>query len=158
MDTATYTFTGAEDWGVEEGPRIPIRVWSKSRKKSIVVFALADTGASGCVFPAEMATYLDHNLDAPNVNIHNARTFNGRPVKTYRHTFFVDILTPDRRDVIGRNKMIVPCVSGLAEPLLGVHDCLTSFKVTVDYPKKRIKLGWTPQQGGFGSSQSPGTI
>lgn len=74
--------------------------------------------------------------------VHEARTFHGRPVKTYCHTFYVEILGPDEETVIASNTMKVPCVPGCGDPLLGVRDCLTSFRVTVDYPRRRMRLQW----------------
>jgi predicted aspartyl protease len=142
MQKASYPFTGAPDWNIEEGPRVPIRVWTEGRQKSVKVYALVDTGASVCVFPGELAKHLDHNLKSPRAVIHKARTFHGRSVKTYCHTFYVEILGPDEETVIASNTMKVPCVQGCGDPLLGVRDCLTSFRVTVDYPQKRTLLHW----------------
>lgn len=142
MHNTVYSFMGAPEWNIEEGPRIPIRVWTTSKKKSIKVYALVDTGASCCVFPGELAKHLDHNLKSPRAVIHKARTFHGKSVNTYCHTFYVEILGPDEETVIASNKMRVPCVPGCGDPLLGVRDCLISFKVTVDYPQKLMRLHW----------------
>ncbi|MFC1451918.1 hypothetical protein ACFLSJ_01075 [Verrucomicrobiota bacterium] len=142
MRSASYPFIGAEAWGIEDGPRVPLRVSSEDRSKSIITYALIDTGASYCVFPAELASYLDHDLKSPNVEIHKARTFNGRTVKTYRHTFHVEILRADHKTVIASNKMLVPCVPGLGDPLLGVQDGLCTFSVAVNYPARTTRLNW----------------
>ncbi|MCK8603324.1 retroviral-like aspartic protease family protein [Desulfoferrobacter suflitae] len=112
-------------------PYLPITITNPSTGKEVRVYALVDTGADECAFPASFAPILDHNLQAGQVR--RIGTGNGITV-AYGHTTRIAIEDFSTQDVL------VDFMPNLSTPLLGVKSFLCSFVLTIDYPKKTFSL------------------
>ena len=115
-------------------PYIPIRITNPHSGKFVVTYALVDTGAEACVFPAELAVMLDHDFKGKGVYAREVIGITG-PGRVYMHTFNVEILLPNRQDVLKAfSQILVKCRDQEQLPaVLGVSDCLRNFKITIDY-------------------------
>lgn len=60
----------------------------------------------------------------------------------YKHTFEVNLLSPDMRHAVWTAAMEVDCVESNPPLLLGVEDFLRHFKLTIDYPSQTMRLSW----------------
>ena len=112
-------------------PYLPITIANPDTGKELKVFALVDTGADECAFPASFAPVLGHNLQAGQVK--RISTGNGITV-AYSHTTRIAIKDFSTRDVL------VDFMPNLSTPLLGVKSFLGNFILTVDYPNKAFSL------------------
>jgi predicted aspartyl protease len=97
----------------------------------IKVYALVDTGADECAFPASFASLLGHNLQAGQMK--RVHTDNGITI-AYSHTSRIIIVGFSTQDVL------VDFMPNLNIPLLGVKSFLGNFILTIDYPNKRFSL------------------
>jgi predicted aspartyl protease len=95
------------------------------------VYALIDTGADECAFPASFAPILGHNLLAGRQK--KISTGNGITI-AYSHTARIIIEKFSTQDVL------VDFMPNLNIPLLGVRSFLSNFILTVDYPNKVFSL------------------
>ena len=61
----------------------------------------------------------------------------------FLHTFDIDILTPDRKDVFASFPgLLISCVATEIPALLGVGGCLERFVLTIDYPEMATTLAY----------------
>ena len=95
------------------------------------VYALVDTGADECAFPASFAPVLGHNLQAGQSK--RISTGNGITV-AYSHTTRIAI------DGFSTQDVLVDFMPNLSTPLLGVKSFLGNFILTVDYPNTTFSL------------------
>jgi len=112
-------------------PYLPVAILNPATNKRIKVFALIDTGADECAFPASFAPLLGHNLLAGQQK--KISTGNGITA-AYGHTTRIEIEGFTTQDVL------VDFMPNLAIPLLGVKSFLANFILTVDYPNKSFSL------------------
>lgn len=95
------------------------------------VFALIDTGADECAFPATFAEPLGHNLQAGFQK--NVITGNGI-TSAYGHTVNIKAY-----DFLAEN-VVIDFMPNLFVPLLGVKSFLSSFELNIDYPGKKFSI------------------
>ena len=112
-------------------PYLPITITNPDTKNRLKVFALIDTGADECAFPASFAPLLGHNLQAGEQK--RVSTGNGVTI-AYGHTTRIEIEGFTTQDVL------IDFMPNLVIPLLGVKSFLGNFVLTVDYPKKAFSL------------------
>ncbi len=112
-------------------PYLPITIINPETNKKLKVFALIDTGADECAFPASFAPLLGHNLQSGQQK--NISTGNGITI-AYGHTTRIGIEGFTTRDVL------IDFMPNLNIPLLGVRSFLSNFVLTVDYPNKMFSL------------------
>ena len=118
-------------------PFLPLTVINPDTQKQVKVYALLDTGAEECTFPASFAVLLGHNLQAG----HLKRISTGNGVTTaYSHTTRIIIEGFSTQDVL------VDFMPNLNVPLLGVRSFLSNFILTVDYPKRVFSLTLADKQ------------
>lgn len=133
MSARGYPFWAARPGDLPR-PYLPIRIINPDSGKELRVYALVDTGADECAFPASFAPVLGHNLQAGQSR--RISTGNGITV-AYSHTTQIVIEDFSTQDVL------VDFMPNLNTPLLGVKSFLSNFILTVDYPNKTFSL----QQG-----------
>jgi predicted aspartyl protease len=112
-------------------PYLPVTLINPSTGKELRVYALIDTGADECAFPASFASVLGHNLQAGRLR--RISTGNGITV-AYSHTTRLAIEDFSTQDVL------VDFMPNLSIPLLGVKSFLSNFILTVDYPNRIFSL------------------
>ncbi len=133
MSAREYPFWAARPDDLPR-PYLPIRIINPDSGKELRVYALVDTGADECAFPASFAPILGHNLQAGQSR--RISTGNGITV-AYSHTTRIVIEDFSTQDVL------VDFMPNLNTPLLGVKSFLSNFILTVDYPNETFSL----QQG-----------
>lgn len=112
-------------------PYLPVTIINPDSNKQIKVYALIDTGADECAFPASFAPLLGHNLLAGQPR--KISTGNGVTI-AYSHITRIIIEEISTQDVL------IDFMPNLYFPLLGVRSFLVNFILTVDYPKKVFSL------------------
>jgi len=112
-------------------PYLPVTIINPSTNMQIKVYALIDTGADECAFPASFAPILGHNLQAGQPK--KISTGNGITI-AYSHITRIVIEGFSTQDVL------VDFMPNLNIPLLGVKSFLSNFILTVDYPNKVFSL------------------
>jgi predicted aspartyl protease len=112
-------------------PYLPVTIINPDTGKELRVYALIDTGADECAFPASFASVLGHNLQAGRLR--RISTGNGITV-AYSHTTRLAIEDFSTQDVL------VDFMPNLSIPLLGVKSFLSNFILTVDYPNRIFSL------------------
>jgi clan AA aspartic protease len=116
-------------------PYLPITVKNPDTNKQIQVYALIDTGADECAFPASFASLLGHNLLAGQQK--KISTGNGITI-AYGHITRIII------DEFSTEDVLVDFMPNLYIPLLGVKSFLSNFILTIDYPNKIFSLTLYP--------------
>ncbi len=107
-------------------PYLPITIINPDTGREINVYALIDTGADECAFPASFAPILGHNLQAGQLK--RISTGNGITI-AYSHTARIIIEGFSTQDVL------VDLMPNLNIPLLGVKSFLSNFiSVRVNTP------------------------
>ena len=112
-------------------PYLPVTVVNPAVNKEVRVYALIDTGADECAFPASFASLLGHNLQEGQLK--RISTGNGITI-AYSHTTRIIVESFSTQDVL------VDFMPNLNIPLLGVKSFLSNFILTVDYPNKVFSL------------------
>ncbi len=112
-------------------PYLPVKIVNPGIEKELRVYALVDTGADECAFPASSAPILGHNLQAGQVK--RISTGNGIAI-AYSHATRIVIEDFSTEDVL------IDFMPNLSIPLLGVKSFLSNFVLTVDYPNKAFSL------------------
>jgi predicted aspartyl protease len=130
MPIRDYPFTVTRP-GDAPRPYLPVTIVNPITKKRLSVFALIDTGADECAFPASFAPLLGHDLQAGQQK--KISTGNGTTI-AYGHTSRLEISGFETQEVV------VDFMPNLFIPLLGVRSFLTNFVLTVDYPKRTFSL------------------
>ena len=112
-------------------PYLPVTIINPDTNKQVSVYALIDTGADECAFPASFAPIIGHNLQAGQPK--RVSTGNGITI-AYGHTTRISIEEFSTQDVL------VDFMPNLNIPLLGVRSFLSNFILTIDYPSKVFSL------------------
>lgn len=130
MPIRDYPFTVMRP-GDMSRPYLPVTIVNPATNKRLSVFALIDTGADECAFPASFAPLLGHDLQAGQQK--KVSTGNGTTM-AYGHTTRLEISGFETQEVV------VDFMPNLLIPLLGVRSFLSNFILTIDYPKKTFTL------------------
>lgn len=134
MPVRNYPFTIIRPGDVAR-PYLPITVKNPDTNKQIQVYALIDTGADECAFPASFASLLGHNLLAGQQK--KISTGNGITI-AYSHIACIII------DKFSTEDVLIDFMPNLYIPLLGVKSFLSNFILTIDYPNKIFSLTLYP--------------
>lgn len=124
---------------------VPVMIINPDGHKVLKTYALVDTGADACAFPENIATNTGHNLKGVGVISNVSSGIGGVSVPTWKHTFTIGLLDPTAKKVLkwSAPKVLVDCFEhNNCPPLLGSSDFLKNFKITIDYPNKRMTLEW----------------
>jgi predicted aspartyl protease len=135
MRSATYPFVSFKR-GDPPRPYVPILVSNPQTGNELEVFALIDTGADECAFPASFADYLGHTLTSGTEK--HIQTGNGVTL-AYGHTSVISI------DTFKTEPTVVDYLVNPDTPLLGMRSFLSSFVVTLDYPQQTVTLQYEPR-------------
>jgi len=130
MLVENYPFTITRP-GDTARPYLPVTIINPENKKQLNVFAMIDTGADECAFPATFAAPLGHNLQSGYEK--NVSTGNGITI-AYGHTMNIKAFNFTAENVI------IDFMPNLYIPLLGVKSFLSNFTVKIDYPNKRFSI------------------
>ena len=145
MPKQSYQFFRMVNQGGEEileKPWLPIRFINPMTGEHITVRGLIDSGADTCLFPTSLCACIGHNLKADGVKSNRALGVEQKPVRTWRHTFILELLSPDLKKILWSTKKPAEFDCSEAEPpvLLGVDDFLRNFDVTLSYRKGVVTL------------------
>jgi len=138
-------------------PHLWIRLSNPNTGQVFDTSAIVDTGADGCLFPADWALKLGYNLESvPPVEIGTAN----RVTHAYVHPTGVSILAilpdghPDKTNVLYPVGIIpVAYTKGLDQLLLGRKDFLNRFVLVVHFSEQKFTLH-LPQSYGKGKTAS----
>ncbi len=121
-------------------PLVPIIIINPIDKEEIGMMALLDTGADACVFTKFVAENTKHNLKADGVISHITQGVGENTITTWKHTFKISLLSPDRKSKIWSGKQgLVSCLDhDNAPPLLGCLGFLEFFNIRFNYLTKKI--------------------
>ena len=112
-------------------PYLPVTIINPTTGKQLKVFALIDTGADECAFPASFAPLLGHNLQSGQ----QRKISTGNGITTaYSHATRIEI------EGFITQEVLIDFMPNLNIPLLGVRSFLSNFILTVDYPNKTFSL------------------
>ncbi|MGQ0829421.1 MAG: hypothetical protein ACT4ON_13615 [Bacteroidota bacterium] len=121
-------------------PLVPVLIENPLTRQKIGVMALLDTGADANCFPAYIANGIGHNLKHKDVQTSINSGIEGSKTVTWKHSFKIHLLAPDRKTVVWKTKeMLVDCVDhDNMPPLLGCNGFLCELKITFNYKTSRI--------------------
>lgn len=146
MPECIYPFVSfADEFGNTVRPPstyLPVRITNPHSERSVVVYALIDTGADQCAFPESLAVELGHDFQGEGVESESTVGVSGA-TSVFLYTFDIDILTPDRKGVFASfHNMLISCVPTEIPSLLGVANCLNHFVLTINYPEMSVALSY----------------
>jgi predicted aspartyl protease len=130
MPVRNYPFSVIRPGDVAR-PYLPIAILNPNSGIRINVYALIDTGADECAFPASFAPLLGHDLQSGQEK--RVTTGNGITI-AYSHTNRIIVEGFSTQDVL------IDFMPNLYTPLLGVKSFLSNFILKVDYPQKTYSL------------------
>lgn len=130
MPIRNYPFTTIRPGDIAR-PYLPVTIVNPDSNRQIKVYALIDTGADECAFPASFASLLGHQLHSGKAK--KISTGNGITI-AYSHISRIVIAGFSTQDVL------IDFMPNLNIPLLGVRSFLSNFILTVDYPNKIFSL------------------
>lgn len=117
--------------GDKPRPYLPITIVNPESNKEMNVYALIDTGADECAFPASFAPPLGHNLQAGSQKKIN--TGNGITI-AFSHAICIKAFNFSTENVS------IDFMPNLHIPLLGVKSFLNNFTLKIDYPNKIFSI------------------
>lgn len=124
---------------------LPIQIINPHSNKSEFAWALIDTGADGCAFPAWYAEILEHELTAGEQE--ECHTGNGR-TQSFKHTTIIEAIHPiSKRTEFRTSELKVAYLPELHDVLLGVSGFLEHFILNIDYPNKRFSITYPRLKG-----------
>lgn len=126
-------------------PVLPINIINSESNKSQNLWAIIDTGADECSFPAETAELLCHNLKKGKQK--NVSTGNGI-TSAYLHTVTIQVFDPRilynsveyGHPIYKVENVLINFIENLKIGLLGVANFLENFRLIIDYPKGTFSL------------------
>ena len=130
MPIDNYPFTVIRRGDIAR-PYLPITIINPNSSKHLKVYALIDTGADECAFPASLAPLLAHDLQSGKSK--KISTGNGTTL-AYSHVNRISIEGFATQDIL------VDFMPNLNIPLLGVRSFLSNFVLKIDYPNKVFSL------------------
>ena len=143
MATQVYPFICVKDDDNNDRyrPWVPIRIINPKNKKQFVQgHALLDTGADECVFPKYSVDQTGRDLMVDASGSKQMKGVAQGTIPVWFHSFIVEILTPDFKNVFWASKEITVNVLEHDEvlPILGFSNCLCHFKITFNYASRRV--------------------
>lgn len=149
MTVQIYPFVCVKDIdnNVFYRPWVPIRIVNpKDKKQFIQSHALLDTGADECVFPKYSVDQTGRHLIKDMSGTKEMQGVGNGKIPVWFHSFIVQILTPDLKNVFWSSKEMTVNVVGHDEilPILGFSNCLAHFKITFNYASKRVIVDSKP--------------
>jgi len=147
MPQATYPFISFRYGDGQEVSRanayVPVRIANPHTRQSVIAYALVDTGADACLFPADLAVALGHDLKGAGVKASITSGIEQTEVPTYKHTFRLELLSPDLRRAVWRSRpMEIDCAESNPPVLVGVEGFLERFRLTIDYRRQVARFQW----------------
>jgi hypothetical protein len=130
MLVENYPFTVIRP-GNTARPYLPVTIINPESNKLMNVFAMLDTGADECAFPASFAAPLGHDLQSGYEK--KVSTGNGITI-AYGHTVNIKAFN------FTAEKVIIDFMPNLYIPLLGVKSFLSNFIVKIDYPHRSFSI------------------
>ena len=123
------------------GPYLPILIRNPHTDKEIEWPCLIDTGADSSLFPASVCALTGHDLKGEGVASDITCGVEGRLVKTWQHTFALDLLSPDGKTVVWTCTNLIECTAydGLP-PILGTTDFLSHFDIELSYRRQTVRM------------------
>jgi hypothetical protein len=126
-------------------PVLPINIINSETNINQNLWAIIDTGADECSFPAETAELLGHNLKAGEQKI--ISTGNGSTC-AYLHTVTIQVFDPRIlhhsaryvHPIFTLENVLINFIETLKVGLLGVTNFLENFRLIIDYPKGTFSL------------------
>ena len=107
------------------------------------LWGLLDTGADACLFPAQLATMLGHDLKGDGVKSSFNMGIEQKKIVVYRHTFRIDLLCPKQEKVVWSSGDVeIDCSETNPPTLIGVQNFMKNFKITFDYINSELTLKW----------------
>ncbi|SRR5260221_4971023 len=136
--TYVYSFTKIENEVYR--PLLPVVIINPINNKNVAILALADTGADDCLFPKFIAEQLGHELKSPTAIFSSNQGIGESKVDIWKHPFKIHFLDPTRKTVVWKSKdcLIGCCDHDNAPVLLGFSTFLANFRITFNYPTKKI--------------------
>jgi hypothetical protein len=122
--------------------RLPLLIRNPTSGQTLTTLGLVDTGADSTLFPAILANRLGHKLKGTGVKTTVTAGIEQTSLTVYKHTFEVNLLSPDMHNPVWTATMEIDCVESNPPLLLGVEDFLCHFKLTIDYPSETMRLAW----------------
>ena len=124
-------------------PCIPVRISNPRSGISRRLYALVDTGADKCLFPADITVDLGHALKGNGVKDSLNIGIEQKEVSVYLHTFKIELLAPDKTTTVWTSpEMEIDCSEANPPVLLGAMDFLRNFRWTIDYPNELMIIEW----------------
>lgn len=112
-------------------PYLPITITNPLNNKQLNVFALIDTGADECAFPASFSNILGHKLKK---GIHKKISTGNGDTVAYGHTVNIKTFNYSTEEIL------IDFLPNLNMPLLGVKNFLDNFILKLDYPAQEITI------------------
>jgi len=112
-------------------PILPIIIKNPANGQELRTFALIDSGADDCAFPAVYALMTGHNLGAGTLK--EISTGNGI-TNAYSHTISLEV------DGYRIDELLIDFMPNLNIGLIGVKNFLKNFILTIDYPNQCFSL------------------
>ncbi len=138
-----YTFADGTSDEFAFHTLIPVKITNPETGESVRITGLVDTGADSCLFPADVAELTGHDLKGDGVKSSINVGIEQTNVVVYKHTFILELLSPDYTDVVWSSGEIeVDCAESNPPVLLGAIDFLGYFRLTVDYVNEELTLEW----------------
>lgn len=139
---AIHVYSFLKDGTGRYRPFIPIRLTNPIERISTNAMALLDTGADDCVFPKFIADGTKHTLKGEGVESMITQGVGENKVEVWKHTFVIELISDDRKKIIWKSKqLLVNCLDHNNAPiLLGSSNFLSNFKITFNYPTKKILI------------------
>ncbi len=123
---------------------LPLRIVNPHTGRTWPSYGLLDTGATTCLFPGALATYLGHNLKGDGVRSSVTSGIEQKKLPTFLHTFRMELLSPEGDRVVWRSgDVLINCVEHNLPILLGYREFLRHFTVcAIHYGIQEVELTW----------------
>ncbi len=139
---ATHVYSFAKGTNEIYRPLLPIVIINPINKASINFWGLLDSGADECMFPKIVADNLGHDLKGSTAVYTSNQGIGENKVDLWKHPFKIQLLSPDRKTIVWKSKdCLIGCTDHDNVPvLLGYTTFLSNFKITLNYPTKKILI------------------
>ncbi len=123
---------------------LPIRVVNPHTGAMSPTYGLFDTGATACLFPGALATYLGHKLKGDGVASSVTSGIEQKKLPTFLHSFRIELMAPDGSKPVWQSDVVqVNCVEHSPPVLLGYREFLRHFTCcAIYYRRQEIELAW----------------
>ena len=123
---------------------LPIRIVNPHNGAAWPTYGLLDTGATACLFPGALASYLGHNLKGDGVKSSVTSGIEQKKLPTFLHTFRIELLSPDGAKTVWQSKdVFINCVEHNPPILLGYREFLRHFVTcAIHYRAQEVEIAW----------------